>query len=98
MVIRVKGGTPVGTESLCKTCLYVHMQSGYRECEEVIFCNFATAIRPVLFPVKDCTDYTNRGLPTWEQMEKLALDVQSAPKKKVKGFSVEEPFFGTKTS
>jgi hypothetical protein len=91
MPIRVKGGTPVGSESMCKTCMYVHMQTGYRESEEVVFCNFGTPIRLVTFPVKDCTDYANRGMPTWEQMEKLALPVQTAPQKRVKGFTIEEP-------
>jgi hypothetical protein len=90
MGFSIRNGTPVGSESLCKTCTYVHMQSGYRESEELIFCNFGN-LRLVPFPVKECTDYTNRTLPTWEQMEKLALDVKSAPNKRVKGFSVEMP-------
>jgi hypothetical protein len=90
MGFTIKNGTPVGAESRCKTCTYVHMQSGFRESEELIFCNFGN-IRLVPFPVKDCTDYTNRTLPTWEQMEKLALDLKQVSSKKVKGFSVEEP-------
>ncbi len=89
MAFTIKNGTPVGGESLCKTCVHVHMQSGFRESEELIFCNFG-ALRVVPFPVKDCTDYANRTLPTWEQMQKLALDVKNAPNKAVKGFSVEQ--------
>ncbi len=91
MSFSIRNGTPVGNESLCRTCTYVHMQSGYRESEEIIFCTYGNPLRLVTFPVKDCTDYTNRTLPTWEQMEKLALDVKNAPDKRVKGFSVEEP-------
>lgn len=73
------------------------MQSGFRESEELIFCNYGN-LRLVPFPVKDCTDYTNRTLPTWEQMEKLALDVKSAPNNRVKGFSTEQPALETKIS
>jgi hypothetical protein len=90
MSFTIKNGTPVGNESRCKTCMHVHMQTGFRESEELIFCNYGN-LRIVPFPVKDCTDYQNRTMPTWEQMEKLALDVKSAPNKTVKGFSIEEP-------
>ena len=80
----------MGNETRCKTCTHVHMQTGFRESEELIFCSY-DALRLVPFPVKECTDYANRTLPTWEQMQKLALDVQSAPNKRVAGFSVEDP-------
>ncbi len=90
MSFTIKNGTAVGNESRCKTCIHVHMQTGFRESEEVIFCNYGN-LRLVPFPVRDCTDYQNRTHPTWEQMEKLALDVTSSPNKRVKGFSFEEP-------
>ncbi len=34
----IKNGTPVGTESLCKTCTYAHIITGYRESEQMTMC------------------------------------------------------------
>jgi len=35
----IKGGTPIGSDSLCKTCSYSHIMTGYRESEMVTMCN-----------------------------------------------------------
>ena len=34
----IKGGTPVGSESLCRTCVNAHIMTGYRESEMVTVC------------------------------------------------------------
>ena len=36
--VYVKGGTPVGSESLCRTCWYSHVMSGFKESEVVTIC------------------------------------------------------------
>jgi hypothetical protein len=35
----VKGGTPIGSESLSRTCSYAHIMTGYRESEMITMCN-----------------------------------------------------------
>ena len=79
----VKGGTPVGTTSLCKTCSYAHIMTGYRESEQVTMCN---AIHPniiVPFLMYECSGYYDKNRPTWNQMQKLAIDVVTTPIKPV---------------
>ena len=77
---------PGGGESLCRTCYWAHAQRGFRESEDLIFCAFG-ALRRLPFPVRECTDYLNRTLPTRAQMEKMALIIPSHPVRKQVGFS-----------
>jgi hypothetical protein len=90
MQFTIKNGTPQGNESLCKTCIWVHMQTGYRESEELMHCSY-DRLRLIPFPVKTCTDYTNRAHPSWEEMQKLALPVEPKSTKAVRGFGTEQP-------
>jgi hypothetical protein len=83
----VKGGTPIGSESLCRTCSYAHIMTGYRESELVTMCNEVHPNIVVPFTIHECTGYYDKNRPTWEQMEKLAIDVTPGPIKPV-GFKV----------
>ena len=73
--VHVKNGTPIEGESLCLTCSWVHMKRGYRQNEELVFCDYATMHR-VPFKVRECTDYADKNRPSYEQMEKLAILVE----------------------
>lgn len=77
---------PGDGQSLCRTCYWAHAQKGFRESEETIFCLFGP-MRKVQFKVRDCTDYMNRTLPTRDQMEKIALIIQTEPARRRAGFS-----------
>jgi len=77
---------PDDNQSLCRTCYWAHAQKGFRESEEVIFCAFGP-MRKVPFKVRDCTDYSNRTLPTRAQMERIALITPTHPARKRAGFS-----------
>lgn len=77
---------PGDGQSLCRTCYWAHAQKGFRESEELIFCAFGP-LRKLPFPVRECTDYLNRTLPTRSQMEKIALIIPSEPARKPTGFS-----------
>jgi hypothetical protein len=83
----VKGGTPVTAASKCNTCNYAHIMTGFRESEKVVMCNEVHPNIVVPFVIFECTGYYDKNLPDWEQMEKLAIDVASAPFKPVSGFS-----------
>lgn len=74
----VKNGTPVDGESLCRTCEHVHMQKGYRDSDEAIFCTYLCwdTPRPVTFKVRDCTDFQDRTTPSRRWMEENALIVE----------------------
>ena len=72
-------------ESLCRSCYWAHIQRGFRESEEVVFCCFSQ-FRPVPFKVADCTDFSNKTVPTREQMERIALIIPTKVARKPAGF------------
>jgi hypothetical protein len=72
--------------SLCRACYWAHIQKGFRESEEVVSCCFSK-FRPVPFKVADCTDFSNKNVPTREQMEKIALIIPTKLARKRSGFA-----------
>jgi len=83
--IKIKGGTMVEGESLCKTCRSAHIQKGFRESEEAVFCTFGR-LRAVRFKVAECTDYESRLVPYRWELEKMALLINVEPARKRSGF------------
>jgi len=73
-------------ESLCRACYWAHIQKGFRESEESVYCCFSR-LRPVPFKVADCTDFSNKNVPTREQMENIALIIPTKPARKPSGFA-----------
>lgn len=73
-------------ESLCRACYWAHIQKGFRESEEAVFCCFSR-FRGVPFKVADCTDFSNKNVPTREQMEKIALIIPTKPARRAWGFA-----------
>jgi hypothetical protein len=87
----VKGGTPVGSESLCRTCSNAQIMTGYRESEMVTMCNGVHPNIVVPFNIYECTGYHDKNKPTWQQMQKLAIHVSAGNPKPV-GFKVGAGF------
>jgi hypothetical protein len=87
----VKGGTPIGSDSLCRTCSNAQVMTGYRESEMVTMCDAVHPNIVVPFRIYDCNRYHDRNKPTWQQMQKLAIRV-SADKPKPLGFKVGAGF------
>ena len=83
----VKGGTPVGSESLCRTCTSAHIMTGYRESEMITICNDVHPNIVVPFNIYECSGHYDKNRPSWEQMEKLAIHVSPGRTKPV-GFKV----------
>jgi hypothetical protein len=83
----IKGGTPVGSASLCKTCSNAHIMTGYRESEMITMCNEVHPNIVVPFLIYECTSYYDKNRPNWKQMEDLAITVTPGPLKPV-GFKV----------
>ncbi len=48
--IKVKGGTPNGWASLCTTCAWAHIVSGFRESELVVICTEVNPKTLLSFP------------------------------------------------
>ena len=79
----VKGGTPIGSASLCKTCTSAHIMVGYRESEMITMCNDVHPNIAVPFRIYECSSYYDKNRPSWKQMEDLAITVTPAPLKPV---------------
>jgi hypothetical protein len=91
--VRIQGAPPQDGESLCQTCRYAHIQRGFRESEETVFCGYNDAVlRPIRFKVAACTDYTNRTVPNRWELEQMALLINVPPARKKAGFRVGAGF------
>jgi hypothetical protein len=91
IALKIKNGTLVEGESLCRSCRSAHIQKGFRESEEAIFCTFSR-LRAVPFKVAECTDYESRNVPYRWELEKMALLINVDPARKRAGFKVGTDF------
>lgn len=73
-------------KSLCHACYWAHIQKGFRESEEAVFCCFSR-FRAVPFKIADCTDFSNKNVPTRQQMEDIALIIPTKPARRAGGFA-----------
>jgi hypothetical protein len=71
----VKGGTPVGSESLCRTCSYALIMTGFRESEMVSVCRCVHPNIVLPFRIYECTGYHDKNKPSYMEMQKLAIHV-----------------------
>jgi hypothetical protein len=85
ITLKIKGGTLEEGESLCRSCRNAHIQKGFRESEETVFCSFGQ-FRAIPFKVADCTDYANRNVPFRWELERMALLLNVEPARKKTGF------------
>jgi hypothetical protein len=84
--MNVKGGTPSGWASLCTTCTWAHIVSGFRESELVVICAEVVPNFTLPFKVKECTKYLDRNRPSYAAMTKLAIHVGPSSTLKPVGF------------
>jgi biotin synthase-related radical SAM superfamily protein len=84
--INIKGGTPRGWTSLCTTCSWAHIVTGFRESELVVICTEVNPNFAVPFKVQECTNYLDRNRPSYDAMAKLAIHVEPNSSLKPVGF------------
>ena len=84
--LKLKDGTPVGNEHLCRSCIHGQFTVGYRETDVLVVCTNSSPARQIPFPVYECTEYWDRHRPSWDDMSKLALDFSDGHRKPVQGF------------
>ena len=89
--IKVKGGTPQGCESLCRTCSHGHIIKGFCASQEEVFCRFFYIEREIRFPVMECTFYEDRRLASKKEMEEIAWVLRTdMPRRRVGFISPEQ--------
>jgi hypothetical protein len=85
VTVRVKGGTPEGCESLCRTCTRGHIITGFRATEVAVYCRTFYIEREIHFPVRECTFYEDKRLASKEDMEEIAWRLRSTTTKPNQG-------------
>ncbi|MGD0683006.1 MAG: hypothetical protein ABR990_13265 [Terracidiphilus sp.] len=89
--LKVTNGTPVGNANLCKNCNLGQFITGYRESDILAICNNTTPNTVLPFTVMECSSFSDKYKPDWEQMKRLAINIQPVRiSKKTTGFSVGE--------
>ncbi len=89
--LNVKNGTPVGNTHLCRGCSRGQFMTGYRESDLMVVCTNLSPNMVVPFTMLECSEFSDKFKPTWEQMKSLAIEV--APVRvstKTRGFAVAE--------
>jgi hypothetical protein len=74
--LNVKNGTPVGNTHLCDSCSWGQFITGYRESDRLAICTNTSPNIVLPFTIYECSSYSDKHRPGWEQMEKLAIDIQ----------------------
>ena len=82
----MKNGTPLYGDSLCESCTKAHIERGFRESEERVFCEATYYTHRVLFPVRECSGYVEKKRQTLDQMEEIAWVLTPRGSKRRAGF------------
>ena len=96
--MRIRGGTPLGEESLCRTCTRGHIIKGFGETEEEVFCRFFYIEREIRFPVSECTFYEDKRLASLTAMEEIAWFLTTRKPGRTVGFVSAAQFRAEKGS
>jgi hypothetical protein len=75
MSVNVKNGTPLHGPSRCETCAFAHVKRGFRESEVLVVCVASEPSHRVPFPIRECSVYRDKTVPSFYEMEKIALIV-----------------------
>ncbi len=90
--LNVKNGTPIGTTHLCTSCSWGQFITGYRESDRLAICTNTSPNIVLPFTVYECSSFSDRHRPDWEQMEKLAINIQPVRvSTRTAGFSTPKP-------
>jgi hypothetical protein len=90
--LNVKNGTPVGNAHLCRICSWGQIMTGYRESDLLAICTNTSPNMVVPFVMLECSGFSDKHKPDWQQMEKLAIDIQPVRvSRKTAGFSTSVP-------
>ncbi len=93
VTIKVKDGTPQGTETLCVTCRWAHIVKGFSSSQKQIRCGWLAYNPPVKFPVSQCSTYDDKRLPSKRDMEQIAWILLTKKAGRTIGFVTAKQFW-----
>jgi hypothetical protein len=83
-----KKATPLGNPHLCKSCAWGQFMTGYRDSDRLAICTNTSPNMVVPFAMLECTGFSDKNRPDYDQMKKLAIDIQPGRiSSKAAGFS-----------
>jgi hypothetical protein len=86
MTVNIRNRTPTHGPSLCDTCFGSLVVEGYRESEKVVICQATWPEKQLLFPVRECSTYEDKGRQTLRPMEDIARTLFPRGPKRQAGF------------
>jgi hypothetical protein len=69
---KVYGGTAIGQDSRCDSCVFARVIRGYSESECITLCDRLYEAIRIPFKVRECSDYIDKRLPRIEHFEDIA--------------------------
>ena len=87
MSVNEKLGAVSQEVSLCDSCKFAHIERGYRESEEVVFCSATYWDHRVTFYVRDCSAYVEKQRQSLERMEEIGWIIEPRGPKRPAGFA-----------
>ena len=69
VTIRIKGGAPEERVSLCVSRSWGVVRKGYGAAEEEVFCRMLEPKVRVPYPLRECSEYSDRRIPSLYPME-----------------------------
>jgi hypothetical protein len=87
MSANVKNGTPLHGAPLCETCLYAHIERGFRESEELVLCAAHEPVHRVPFRVRECSRYLDKTRESLYHMKEIAWLLEPRGPKRKAGFA-----------
>jgi hypothetical protein len=73
--LNVRNGKPASNSRLCRSCNWSQFTAGYRESELLVFCTRTDPNRAVPFVVAECSGFSDKWKPTFDQMKRLAISL-----------------------
>jgi hypothetical protein len=92
VTIKVKDGTPEGTQTLCVTCRWARIVKGFSSSQQEIHCGWLYRNRLVRFAVSQCSAYDDKRLPSKHDMEKIAWILMTKKAGRTIGFVTAKQF------
>jgi hypothetical protein len=92
VTIRIKGGTPEDGGSLCGSCSWGVVRSGFSATETETFCRMVEASPRVSFKVRECSAYADRRIPSLYHMERIGWVLLTKSAGRSIGFVSSEKF------
>jgi len=74
---KVYGGTAIGQDSRCDSCVFSRVIRGYSESECITLCDRLYEAIRIPFKVRECTDFIDKRLPRIEHLEDIAWIIRS---------------------